>query len=569
MYRLLVVPVMLLLLVGCGDGGGSNPANPANLRASAVKSHTVALTWNAQSGPLLLERKMADGAFEPLAEVTGKTSFEDFPVFDDIGYTYRLTGVNGASETTVSVPAVRPNPLTVSLTPDTARSAKKTIGTSGGSLSVTGANGVSYTLTIPPNALLRDTEITLTPINQVGGLPLSGGLLGAVRIEPEDLELYGEARLTLTATPARPAGTRPVAFASANNGQEFHLIPFGAANPLAAPRKLQDEDELAPIKPIKGGTHGVGAGTPQDVKKQTQDNPPTDPSNQSQQRAAAEEDDLAPLLTPRQLAEGKAKSLELKELNRPSRDTLAVFREFRQWLAFLRKYGLEAEFDSQIKAHSRRQANRIRTRFDELYEQCERGDRKVRREMRELLYWAKLYPALVQNLGAAWISQAEDRVKRCGIPNWEGAASASQPRGLVNGWSGSAEITYIVQDIQGDVVTYAATGRNLRLTLNSGNGCSVSVVSVEADSNPDRNVLIVDYGREPAQYSAGFFLDATYLINCGDSPVTQRNLFGILFGFDGILTLSNENRLISGSYEMTGTTYTSTWTLNAVPRTSR
>ena len=559
-------------LAACAGGGGTTPtipANPANLAAQTAKNYTVALTWKASSGPQMLQRKIADGNFDSLADVTAKSDFEDFPVSDGITYTYRVTSTSGVSETTVTVPAATPNPLTVTFTADPAKSAKATLGQAGGSLSATGANGVVYTLTVPPSALLRATEITLTPISQVSNLPLSGGLLGAVRIEPEDLELYGEARLTMTKAAMRPSGTRAVAFTSANSGQEFHLLPFSAPVTSAVLRTQQQGiDDLFPLTPIKGGTYGAGAGTPQDVQNQTQRNPPTDPSAQTQQQAAAEDDDLAPLATYSQVAGWKAITLTLKELNRPSRDTLTVFREFRQWLEYLRKHSLEAEFDSNIKAHSRRQATRIRTRFDELYKQCEAGDRKVRKEMRELLYWGKLYPAVVQNLGAQWIGEAEERVKRCGIPNWEGAVSASQPEAILSGYSGSAEITYTVQDIQGDLVTYASSARNVRFNVGSDSECSASVPSAEASP---KSFLQVDYGVEPARYFALFFVDVTYTIACRGNPppppVTISNPFPILFPSDTPRFLSNNNRLMSDSYS-DASTYSSTWTLNAVPRTT-
>ncbi|WP_020700647.1 hypothetical protein [Deinococcus apachensis] len=72
----------------------------------------------------------------------------------------------------------------------------------GGTLTTTGADGTLYRLTFPPDALAEDTQITMTPLSGVGGLPLSGPLAGAVKLEPDGLKLYQPA--TLTITPAHP-----------------------------------------------------------------------------------------------------------------------------------------------------------------------------------------------------------------------------------------------------------------------------------------------------------------------------------------------------------------------------
>lgn len=295
-YFYILVVFALLVLSACDtDSPGSNPnnpntpPNPANLTASVVKNYTVSVSWAAQSGTVTLECKVADSEFESLGDVTGKTTFEDFPIFDDMTYTYRLKAGSQDSEVTVTVPAVTPNPLSVTLTAD-AQSMKQTVGKAGGSISVTGSNGVVYTLTIPTDALLNDTEITLTPISQVGNLPLSGGLLGAVKIEPEDLEFYNYTTLTMTSTSAVPSGMKAVGFASGSTGQEFYLYPFAASNPSSVLQAEQDDDELAPLAPRKGGTYGAGSGTAQDIKKQVQDNPPTDSTSQTQQQTATEDD---------------------------------------------------------------------------------------------------------------------------------------------------------------------------------------------------------------------------------------------------------------------------------------
>lgn len=559
--------VLLLAFIGCDSV--PEPDTPLALQATLSANYTVSLSWAGVTGPAVLERRVADGPFEVLAEVSGLSSFEDFPVFDDVTYSYRLRVGSQTGQASVTVPAVTPNPRSVTLTVDAAHSVAQTIGRAGGSISATGAGGVVYTLTIPPDALLKDTEITLTPVSQVGSLPLSGGLLGAVKIEPEDLAFYNYTTLTIASTSAVPSGMKAVGFASSNSGQEFHLMPLAEA--AAALSVQQDDDELAPLRPIRGGTYGAGSGTAEDVKRQIQDHPPTDQAAQTQQLGAIEDDELAPIvkITPTQHASSWGARLTLKELGRPSGETLAVFREYRQWLEYLRKHNLEREFDAQIKAHSRRQATRISTRFDELYQQCEAGDRRVRREMNELLHWSRLYPALVQNLGAAWFSEAEDRVKLCGIPNWEGAASASQPEAIINGYQGSAELRYTVEDVDDDIVTYSVSASNVQFSMGSDDTCTVTVTEVEPNYNPNLSFLQIDFSTSPASYQAGFVVNVSHTITCGDDPPETVHYddvpFIILFGFTREHELSNNDRLMSDSVDG-GASYISTWTLIAVPR---
>ncbi|AWN21932.1 hypothetical protein DKM44_00675 [Deinococcus irradiatisoli] len=109
----------------------------------------------------------------------------------------------------------------VTPTPDYSASTGDVISArTGGSLTTTGADGTRYQLTFPPNALADDTQITMTPLSAVGGLPFSGPLAGAVKLEPDGLKLYAPA--TLTITPAHPLAAGA-------------LSPFSFGGPGSAP----------------------------------------------------------------------------------------------------------------------------------------------------------------------------------------------------------------------------------------------------------------------------------------------------------------------------------------------
>ena len=81
-------------------------------------------------------------------------------------------------ELTACYEAAPPPPTATPVTEGTnAKSAS--IGRSGGKVTTTAANGVTYTLIVPPEALKETVSITLTPISSMGKAPLSAGVTAA------------------------------------------------------------------------------------------------------------------------------------------------------------------------------------------------------------------------------------------------------------------------------------------------------------------------------------------------------------------------------------------------------
>lgn len=95
-------------------------------------------------------------------------------------------------------------PIDLSVTPETGNTVTALIPAAGGELSATGADGTVYTLTIPDGALLADTEISMTPVAAVKGLPTSGDVTYAVQLAPDGLHLDDFATLTITPAVALP-----------------------------------------------------------------------------------------------------------------------------------------------------------------------------------------------------------------------------------------------------------------------------------------------------------------------------------------------------------------------------
>ena len=75
------------------------------------------------------------------------------------------------------------NPLRVGEVTDAARAVTQLVPTTGGTLRASAADGTTFTLTIPADALLSPEQITMTPVTSLAGTTMS--LLGAVQLEPE------------------------------------------------------------------------------------------------------------------------------------------------------------------------------------------------------------------------------------------------------------------------------------------------------------------------------------------------------------------------------------------------
>jgi hypothetical protein len=88
-------------------------------------------------------------------------------------------------------------PAGANVTVEAARRATATIGPEGGSVSATSGAGTAFRLDVPAGALPAPIEIAMTPISAIDGLPYSGGLTGAVQLEPSGLVLVKPAMLTI------------------------------------------------------------------------------------------------------------------------------------------------------------------------------------------------------------------------------------------------------------------------------------------------------------------------------------------------------------------------------------
>ena len=113
-------------------------------------------------------------------------------------------------------------PLNVTVQLDKKQTATSLVARTGGSVSLTAADGSKFTLEVPAGALAADTTITMTAVKSITGAPLGDGAPTAVQLEPSGLSLKEMA--TLTVVPAKEIPIKQqIIFGYEGDGQDFHL----------------------------------------------------------------------------------------------------------------------------------------------------------------------------------------------------------------------------------------------------------------------------------------------------------------------------------------------------------
>jgi len=112
--------------------------------------------------------------------------------------------------------------LDVTVQLDKKRTASGKVSSSGGSVSLTSADGSKFILEVPPNALEKETEITMTAVKTLDGAPLDENTPTAVQLEPSGL--FFKEMVTLTIVPAKEIPIKEqVIFGYEGDGKDYHL----------------------------------------------------------------------------------------------------------------------------------------------------------------------------------------------------------------------------------------------------------------------------------------------------------------------------------------------------------
>ncbi|MCC7357871.1 MAG: hypothetical protein IT317_00240 [Anaerolineales bacterium] len=264
----------------------ATPGAAGEVSASASSAAAVAVTWSAVAGATdyQLEARYAEGDYFAVATLPGdQTSYAHYVLPGSPTLTYRVTALTSnepilVGTAPVSPPAALPNPLLVqpmefvpaldaipTLDPNNPQlpdldalfkpiGVQQVVGPEGGTVVVTSPDATVYTLEVPAGAVDQSLLFGLTPIEKVQGLPLGGGLLGAVQVSPR--LAFG---LPLTLTVQLPAGRALPTPQTVGFGvyDEFYLLPM----------TVTAEDSAAMLL-FEGGVYGLGAATADDLARQ-------------------------------------------------------------------------------------------------------------------------------------------------------------------------------------------------------------------------------------------------------------------------------------------------------------
>jgi hypothetical protein len=125
-------------------------------------------------------------------------------------------------------------PIRINVELDESKSVEATVLVEGGTLRASGVDESSYILEIPPDALLNETRIKMTPAASVSGLPFGGEQTYAVKLEPEGLLFNNFVTLTIVPPQELPIDQQ-IFFGYQADGEDLTL---------AAPDKASAEIKL-------------------------------------------------------------------------------------------------------------------------------------------------------------------------------------------------------------------------------------------------------------------------------------------------------------------------------------
>ncbi len=255
---------------------------------------------------------------------------------------------------TSSIKAAAPNPLTVKVSLDDTAAASNVITPDGGEVDATAADGTYFALTIPKGALLQQEEIRLTPVRAISGLPLTGGMLASVQIEPEGLFLLEPATLTAE-LPNSVDSSQLVGFGYHAQGAELHLYPFEASGGTLT----------FPIFHFSG--YGVGKGTKAELI-------PYEPTSAEDQMEHA----LGGKTKEDKQVEKESIQLYFDEIVLPRLEEgrsddgalLVGLGHLFSWYISLKQWDLEASFPNQVGVASRLASEGLKNAVDRAHKKC-------------------------------------------------------------------------------------------------------------------------------------------------------------------------------------------------------
>jgi hypothetical protein len=134
----------------------------------------------------------------------------------------------------VKLPGKVSAPVQANPVPETSHASTASIGSAGGTLSTTAADGTRFRLDIPAHSVPDGTQITMTPLSSLGVGGFSKKFVAGVQLAPEGLDLVHGGTLTILPSRAIPL-TRQVAYGYNGTGDDVHQVPLSPKRAIVIP----------------------------------------------------------------------------------------------------------------------------------------------------------------------------------------------------------------------------------------------------------------------------------------------------------------------------------------------
>ncbi len=276
--------------------------------------------------------------------------------------------VSPGTEPSIESPAVdedvfplTPDPINVTATLDTEHAATYQKGNFTQSVNTEGADGTLFDLSLRNDTLLMedtegdlaidyDSELTMTPVSSIEGLPFSQGYLAAVHLGPDGAKLVRRGVLSME-IPGEYDPNDLIGFAADGTGEDLHLYP--------ATFYSYDGKTYAEFYVTHFSLYGVAPVLLSEIEGQ-QAHPPVNPASQDDQELAPlvriepNDEDPTPLSSPKKLALDKSYNRLVKKkienLEKTScKKVSTVVQEYDEWVSKVEKAGLTETFKNQIE----------------------------------------------------------------------------------------------------------------------------------------------------------------------------------------------------------------------------
>ncbi len=222
--------IVMLLAVACGGRTEPNnppppPPPPSSVVATVEVIPVTSTLAPGDSVQLVATAKTASGAVVSNATVTWTSSAPNVATVSAGGKLAAVAPGNATITAAADGKTGTAAIIVALVVIDNTASRSAIIDRTGGVISASASSGVGYQLTVPAGAVDSATRITLSPVTGFGPLRLSGGLAGAVDLQPSGLRFRRPATLTIRNAAATPGNLRLAGFSWVGNGDSVRLQP--------------------------------------------------------------------------------------------------------------------------------------------------------------------------------------------------------------------------------------------------------------------------------------------------------------------------------------------------------